>query len=92
MGRHVHVERDLVGAVTPPPESMAIPGLVDGNAIDPRAQGRLPAEPSNRAKDSEEDFLGEVERLVAVAKQIDRQLDDHPLVLGNEFRKGHFVA
>ncbi len=92
MGRDVRVERHLVGAVTPAPESMAIPRLVDGNAINPGAQGRLPAEAGDGAKDAEEDFLGEVERLVAVAEQVHRQLDDHPLVLGDELREGHFVA
>src|SRR4029077_7494999 len=92
MGRDVHIERDLVSAVTPAPESMAVPRLVDGNTVDPRAQGRLPAETGDGAKDSEEDFLGEVERFVAVAKQVDRQLDDHALVLGDEFCESHFVA
>jgi hypothetical protein len=91
MGRDVHVERDLVGAVTPAPESMAVPGLVNGNAVDPGSQGRLPAETGNGAKDSKENFLGEVKCFVAVAKQVDRQLDDHALVLGDEFCESHFV-
>ena len=71
---------------------MTVAGLVDGDAVNPGAKGRLAAEAGDGAKDAEEDFLGEVERLVAVAEQVHRQLDDHPLVLGDEFREGHLVA
>ena len=92
MGRDVRVERHLIGAVTPPPETMAVARLVDGDAVNPGAQRRLPAEPGNGAKHAEEDFLRQVERFVAVAEQIDRQLDDHPLVLGDEFGKRRLVA
>ena len=46
----------------------------------------------NGAEDAKEDFLGEVERFVAVAQQIDRQLDDHALVLGDQLGAGRFVA
>ena len=52
----------------------------------------MAAERVDGAKDAEEDFLGEVERFVAVAKEIHGQLDDHALVLGDEFRKGNFVT
>ena len=43
-------------------------------------------------KDAEEDFLGEIERLFAIAQQVGGELDDHPLVLGDELGAGRFVA
>ena len=92
MGRDVLVERHLIGAMAPPPEPVAIARLVDGDAVDPGPQARLTAEPMNRPEDAKEDFLGEVERLVAVAQQIDRQLDDHPLVLGDQLGARPLVA
>ena len=78
----VLIERHLIGAVAPPPEAVAVARLVDGDAVDPGAQARLAAEAVNGAEDAEEDFLRQVERFVAVAQQVHRQLDDHPLVLG----------
>ena len=90
--RDVRVERHLVGAVAPAPEPVPVARLVDGDAIDPGAQRRLAAEPGDGAKDAEEDFLGEVERFVAIAEQVHGQLDDHPLVLGDQLGEGHLVA
>jgi len=84
----VLIERHLIGAVPPPPESVAVPRLVDGDAVDPGPQARLAAEPVNGAEDAEEHFLREVERFIAVAQQVHRQLHDHALVLGDEFRAG----
>ena len=86
------VERHLVGAVAPAPESMTIAGLVDRDPVNPGAQGGLPAEAGDSAKDAKEDFLGEVERFVAVAKEVHGKLNDHPLVLGYELREGHFIT
>jgi hypothetical protein len=42
----------------------------------------------DRSEDTEEDFLREVEGLVAVAEEVHRQLHDHALVLGDELRAG----
>jgi hypothetical protein len=86
--REMLIERHLVGAMASPPEPVPIAGLVDGDAINPGAEARLTAEAVDRAENAEEDFLGEVERLVAVAQQVHRQLHDHALVLGNQFRAG----
>ena len=61
----------LIGAVPPPPEAMAVARLVDGDPVDPGAEARLAAEPVNGAEDAQEDFLGQVERFVAVAEQVD---------------------
>jgi len=92
VSRNVNVEGNLVGAVAPAPESMAITGLVDRDPVNPGAQGGLPAEAGDSAKNAKEDFLGEVERFVAVAKKVDGQLNDHSLVLGYELREGHFIT
>jgi len=46
----------------------------------------------NGAEDAKEDFLGEVEGFVAVAKQVDRELHDHALVFGNQVSAGGLVA
>ena len=90
--RDVRIERDLIGAVTPAPEPVAVARLIDGDAVDPGAQARLAAEAADGAEDAQEDLLREVERLVAVAQQVDRQLHDHPLMLGDELGAGRFVA
>ena len=45
----------------------------------------------NRSKDAEEHFLGDVEGFVAVAQQVDRQLNDHPLVLADQLGAGQLV-
>jgi len=86
------IERHLVGAMATTPETMAVAGLIDGDAIDPGAQARLAPKAANRSKDAEKDLLGEVERFVAVAEQVDRELDDHPLVLFHQFGVRHIIA
>src|SRR5262249_46124418 len=87
----VLVERHLIRAMTPPPEAMAVPSLIQGDAIDPGPQARLTAEAMDGAEDAKEYFLREIERFVAVAEQVDRQLNDHPLMLSHQFRAGRFV-
>ena len=86
------IEGNLIGAVTPAPEPVLVPRLIDGDAVDPGAQARLAAKAVDGAKDAQEDLLGEVEGLVTVAQQVDRQLHDHPLVLGDELGAGSLVA
>ena len=88
----VLIERHLIGAVAPPPEAVPVARLVDGDAVDPGAEARLAAEPVDGAEDAQEDFLRQVERFVAIAEQVHRQLDDHALVLGDELGAGRFVA
>src|SRR5690349_2665163 len=85
------IERHLIGAMPPPPESVPVPRLVHGNAVDPGSERRLAAETVNRPEDAKEDVLGEVERLVAVTKQVHGQLYDHALMFGDEFGAGRFV-
>ena len=88
---HVRIEGHLIGAMPPAPEPMPVPSLVDGDAINPRSQARLSAKAMNRAENAEKDVLGEVERLVAITQQVDRQLDDHTLVFGDEFGASRLV-
>src|SRR5215467_8931704 len=78
----VCIERHLVGAMPPAPEPMAVPRLVDGDAVDPGPQSGLPAESMNSAKHAEKDVLGKVERFVAIAQQVHGELHHHALVLG----------
>ena len=92
MRRDVLIERHLIGAVTPAPEPVPVARLVHGDAVDPGAEARLAAEPVNGAEDAQEDFLRQVERFVAVAQQVHRQLDDHPLVLGDQLGARQLLA
>ena len=46
----------------------------------------------NRPEDAKEDFLGQVERLFPIAQQIAGQLDDCPLVLGDQLGGRPLVA
>ncbi len=88
----VLVERDLLGAVPPAPPALAVAGLVDDDAIDPGAKGRVAAERVDGAEHPQEDLLRQIEGLVMVAQQVERQLVDHPLMLAHQFRAGVFVA
>ena len=88
----VLVERHLIGAMPPAPEAMAVARLVHRDAIDPGAQARLSAEAVDGAEDAEEDVLGQVERLVAIAEQVDRELHHHALVLGDQIGARRLVA
>jgi hypothetical protein len=88
----VLIERDLIGAVAAAPEAVAVPCLVDGDAVDPGAKARLPPEAADRPEDAEKDLLGEVQGFLAVAKQVDCELHDHPLMLGDELSAGRFLA
>ena len=45
-----------------------------------------------RAEDAEEDFLREIERFVVIAEEVQRQLVDHPLMLGDQLGAGVLVA
>ena len=87
----VLIERHLVGAVTAAPEPVPVARLVHRDAVDPGAEARLTAEPVDGAEHPEEDFLGQVERFVAIAQQVHRQLDDHPLVLGHQLGAGRLL-
>ncbi len=86
------IKRHLIGAMTTPPEPVPIARLVDGDPIDPGPESGLPAETGNRAEDLEEHFLREIKRLVTVAKQVERQLHDHPLVAVHQLRECQLIA
>ena len=44
----------------------------------------------NGAEHAEEHFLGEIQRLVAVAEEVHREMDHHPLVFGHQVGAGRF--
>ena len=86
MRGNVLIERHLIRAVAPAPEAVAVARLVHGDPVNPGAEARLAAESVDGAEDPQEDFLRQVERLVAIAQQVHRQLNDHPLVLFHKLR------
>ena len=92
VNREMRVEGHLVGPMTPPPEAVSVARLVDGDPIDPGAKRGLPAEAVNGAEDAKEHFLGKVERFVAVAQQVQGQLEHHALVLLHELSTGLLIA
>ena len=92
MQRDVLIERDLIRTMTPPPEAVPVARLVHGYAIDPGAKARLSAKAMNGPEDAEEDFLREIERFVAVAEEVHRELHDHALMLSHELGAGRLVA
>ena len=76
----------------PPPPPLPVPRLIDDDAVDPGPEGGLAPEAVYRAKDAEENFLRQIEGFVVVAQEIQRQLVDHPLMFGDQFRAGVLVA
>ena len=88
----VLVERYLIRAVAAPPETVPIACLVHRDPVDPCAKARLAAEPVDSAEYPEEDVLRQVERLVTVTQEVHRQLDDHPLVLGDQLGTGRLLS
>jgi len=80
MRRDVLIERHLIRTVAAAPEAVPVARLIHRDAIDPGPQARLATEPVNGAEHPEEDFLGKIERLVAVAEQVDRA---EPITLGD---------
>ena len=92
MCRDVHIERDLIRPVPPPPEPMPVASLINGNAIDPGAKGGSAAKPAKRAENAQEDLLRQIERFVPIPKEVDGQLNHHALVFSHQLGKGAFVA
>lgn len=86
------VERHLVGSTPAAPEAVPVASLVDCDAIDPGTKRRLTSELADRAEHPDEDVLREIERLVAVAKQVHRELDDHALVLSDQIGKRQLIS
>jgi hypothetical protein len=67
---------------------MPVARLVHGDPVDPGAKARLTAEPVDGAEHPKEDVLGQIQRLVAVAQEVHGELDDHPLMLGDQLGTG----
>ena len=70
--------------MAPSPPALPVARLVDYDAIDPGAEGGLTPEARQGAEDSEEDLLGQVQRLVAVPQEVQSQRENHALMLGYE--------
>jgi hypothetical protein len=88
----VLVERHLLATMTPPPPALAVARLVHDDAEDPGAQGGLAAEAVDGAKDAEKDLLGDFERFFAVSDEVERELEDHALVLAHEIGARQLIA
>ena len=78
--------------MAPPPPPLPVRRLVDDDPVDPGAQRRLAAELRERAEHAQEHFLRQVQRFLRVAEQMQRQLVDHPLMVGDQPRAGVLVA
>src|SRR6185436_5411174 len=78
--------------MTTAPPALAVARLVDHDAVDPGAEGRLAAKSVDGAEDAQEDFLREVQRFVMVAQQVQGELVDHALMLADELSAGVLVA
>ncbi len=88
----VLVERHLLRPVPPPPPALPVGRLIDDDAVDPGAQRRLPAETRQRPEHAQEHFLRQVERFLRIAEQVQRQLVDHALVVGDQPRARGLVS
>src|SRR4029450_4120586 len=85
-------DRRLLGAGPRPRPALPVARLVDDDAVDPGAEAGMPPECVDGPEHPQEDFLREIERLVVVVQQVERQLIDHPLMLADELSAGVFVA
>jgi hypothetical protein len=90
--RNVLIERDLIRPMPPPPESVPIPGLIHSDPVDPGAQAGLAAEAVDRPEHPQEDLLRQIESFVAIAQEVHRQLNHHPLVLGDQLGTGRLLG
>ena len=52
----------------------------------------MTAESIDGAEDAQEDFLRKIQGFVAIAEQVERELNDHPLMLGDQLGAGLLVA
>ena len=86
------VERDQVGLPPPPPPALAVARLVDDDAVDPGTQGGLAAEAGERPEDAQEDLLGHIECFVAVAQEMEGEVEDGPLMRRDEIGTGRLIT
>src|SRR5574341_2419380 len=77
-------ERNLITSVPSAPPTLPIPRLIYGNAVNPRPQRGLTTEAMQRSKDSQEDFLRQIEGFVAISEQMAGQPEYHAMVLRNK--------
>src|SRR5262249_5895384 len=85
---NVLVERDLLRAVAPPPPALAVPSLVDHNAVDPCPQAGVATEGMDHPKDPQEDLLREVQRFVVIVEEVEGELVPHALGFAHQLSAG----
>jgi hypothetical protein len=86
------VERDQIRSPTPPPPPLPIADLIDDDAVNPGAQSRLAPEPGERPKDAQKNLLRHIERFVAVAKEMECEVEDSALVRSHEIGARRLIA
>ena len=86
------LEGHLLAAMASPPPALPVRRLIDDDPIDPGAERRPAAELRKRSKDAKEHFLGEIQCLLRIAEQVQRELVDHPLVVGHQPGARFFVT
>ena len=92
MGGDVLLKRDLLLPTPPTPPSPTIGRLGDHDAVDPGAERGVAAKLWQRSEDPEEDFLREIQRLLGIAEEVERQMMDHALVVGHETGARRLIA
>ena len=88
----MYVERHLRRLEAPTPPALPIASLIDDDAVDPGAEGGLPAEPIEHPEDGQEHVLRQVQGLLLVAKEMDGQLVHHALVALDQIGARRLVA
>jgi hypothetical protein len=71
---------------------VSIARLVDGDSIDPGLERGLTPKAMDGTEDLQKDFLREIQGFIAIAQEVDRQLDNHALMLGDQLGEGRFIT
>ena len=92
MSRHMFMQRHLLGLMTSAPPPPPVGRLRYNNAIDPGTQRRLAPELAQRSEHPKEDLLGQIQRFLLFAQQVQRQLIHHTLMVGYQPGAGRVVT
>lgn len=88
----VLVERHLRRTLAPAPPSLTIAGLIDHDSENPGSERGLTAEPVERPENPHEHFLGQIEGLFAIAKQMSGESENKMVMLEDQLGAGSFIA
>lgn len=88
----VLVERHLRRTLAPAPPPLTIAGLIDHDSENPGSERGLTAKPVERPENPHEHFLGQIERLLAIAKQMSGESENKMVVLKDQLGAGSFIA